>query len=71
MTLSEQIIAARKASKLSQVEFAVFLGASLATVQRWESGTHVPTQYLHVVALERFGIPITAMRAALGQDVAA
>lgn len=55
----------------SQFAFAVRVGASLSTVQRWEAGDVAPTHYVHVVALERLGVPVCAMQAAWSSEAAA
>lgn len=70
MMLSDQIREARTRAGLTQFAFAVRVGASLPTVTRWEAGTHVPRHYLHVVALERMGVPVSAMRAAWDEPAA-
>ena len=50
MTFGEKVKHARTALKLSQEKFAVLLGVSFATVNRWEKGHAMPTYE----TLERF-----------------
>jgi DNA-binding XRE family transcriptional regulator len=67
MDVSGEIHAARKRARMSQVEFAVHIGAGLSTVQRWEDGTSYPKHHLHVVALERMGVPLELMHEAMAK----
>lgn len=50
MTFGEKVKHARTTLKLSQEKFAVLLGVSFATVNRWEKGHAMPTYE----TLERF-----------------
>jgi DNA-binding transcriptional regulator YiaG len=55
MTLPQAIRAAR--GKRSQQAFATEIGASISTLQRWESGERAPVHYRHITALLQNSVP--------------
>ena len=54
----------------SQQVFATEIGASISTLQRWESGESTPAHYQHVVNLIRFGVPRGLLTGSSGTTVA-
>lgn len=37
--------------------FAAQLGVGMSSIQRWETGKRLPTEYVHIEALVRAGLP--------------
>jgi DNA-binding transcriptional regulator YiaG len=60
----------RAALKMSQAEFAKYIGGNLPTLQRWEAGTASPGGLMTARLIEA-GVPVKALVAAFEKDAAA
>ena len=69
MTLADEIRAAR--ADRSRELFAGIIGCSLATVQRWEAGETIPTDYRHIEQLAANGVTRESILLAMDRRAAA